>query len=291
MRPSPNPPLQPLSPEDRLFLRNAAEYLERPSFLIRVANVIGRPAEALFDKLPRRAQAVVGDATSRALHNALEWAVLSLPQGALEFKEHGSLRSWLNRHAHTALAASTGAIGGFFGLTGIAFEVPATTTVMLRSIARIAADSGADLSDPLTRLQCLSVFSFGSPSLEKMESAYWTGRLSVAMTVQDAARFVAQHGAREVSEALAKDSAPVLVRLINVIAGRFQVVVTQKLAAQAVPIAGAASGALINAAFTDHFNAVARFHFGIVRLERLHGHDVVQAAYQEARLNRMPAAE
>ena len=71
---------------------------------------------------------------------------------------------------------------------------------------------------------------------------------------------------------------------VRQVASRFQVVVSQKIAAQAVPIAGAATGALINAAFTDHFNAVARYHFGIVRLEQQHGKEVVQAAYQQVRL-------
>jgi hypothetical protein len=32
----------------------------------------------------------------------------------------------------------------------------------------------------------------------------------------------------------------------------------------------------------DHFNRVARFHFGIRSLERKHGIDVVQAAYRDA---------
>ena len=39
--------------------------------------------------------------------------------------------------------------------------------------------------------------------------------------------------------------APVLVRLLHQIASRFQIVVTEKVAAQAVPLAGAATGALM----------------------------------------------
>jgi len=70
--------------------------------------------------------------------------------------------------------------------------------------------------------------------------------------------------------------------LINRIAAKFQIEVTEKLAAQAIPIVGAATGSLINAAFTDHFNRVAKFHFGIVRLERIHGREAVQVAYREA---------
>jgi uncharacterized protein (DUF697 family) len=279
-----------LTGPERQFLRLAAEYLERPTFLMKTATLVGKPAEAVISALPDRAQAMIAQATNQALASALDWAVRSLPDAPavagrpVSDRERGGL--WSGR-LHTALAATTGAVGGFFGLAGLALELPATTTVMLRSIARIAAQHGADLHDPLVRLQCLAVFSFGSPTLETMESAYFTGRLGLAWAVRDAATFVGQHTAREISEAVTKGTAPVLVKLVNQIAGRFQVVVTQKVAAQAVPLAGAATGALINAAFSDHFNTVARYHFGIVELERKHGQEAIRAAYLEARLARV----
>ena len=49
-----------------------------------------------------------------------------------------------------------------------------------------------------------------------------------------------------------------------------------------MPLTGAALGALVNAAFTDHFNRVARFHFGILRLEGRYGREAIEAAYREA---------
>jgi EcsC protein family len=67
----------------------------------------------------------------------------------------------------------------------------------------------------------------------------------------------------------------VLVRLIAQIASRFGVVVTQKLAAQAVPLVGALGGAAVNYAFIDHFQEVAV----VRRLERRYGKDAVRAAY------------
>ena len=279
----PTTPTNSLSADELRFLQEAADYLEHPSFLLRVANLLGKPAEALLEALPEKAQSLVNDTTSTALHSALDWAVRSLPRTRRLEAPEPKGRGRMGRHLHTAAAATTGAVGGFFGLAGLAVEVPATTTIMLRSIAEIAAETGADLSDPDVQLQCLSVFSFGSPSLEKMESAYISGRLGMAMAVKDAAAFVARHTAREVSDAVAKGTGPVIVRLINQIASRFQVVVSQKVAAQAIPVAGAAAGALINAAFTDHFNTVARYHFGIVRLEKMYGKEVVQAAYQASR--------
>ncbi len=177
------------------------------------------------------------------------------------------------------LAATTGAVGGLFGLPGLSVEIPATTTVMLRSIAATAARAGADLDDPATRLQCLAVLSLGAPAANEMESAYFTARLGMALAVRESTQFVTRHTAREVAEAVAHGTAPALVRLLSQIAGRFEIVLSEKLAAQMVPLAGAVTGAVINAAFTDHFNHVAHYHFGILRLEKLHGNSAVQTAY------------
>jgi hypothetical protein len=54
------------------------------------------------------------------------------------------------------------------------------------------------------------------------------------------------------------------------------VVVTQKLAAQAVPVIGALGGAAVNYAFIDHFQEVARAHFVVRKLERRYGKDIVR---------------
>jgi len=63
------------------------------------------------------------------------------------------------------------------------------------------------------------------------------------------------------------------------IASRFGVIVSQKLAAQAVTVVGAFGGAAINLAFTEHFQDVARGHFTVRRLERVYGAELVQAEY------------
>jgi hypothetical protein len=174
-----------------------------------------------------------------------------------------------------ALTALTGTAGGMFGFPGAAVEIPITATLIMRSIAEIARQNGANLDDPETLMQCLAVFGYGSPKLEAMESAFLSWRVAMAKAISEAATHIAAHGA-------ASRGAPALVQLLNKIAARFQIAISDKLAAEAVPVAGAVTGSLINAAFTDHFNRVARFHFGVLRLERLHGTDVVQAAYAAA---------
>ena len=56
-----------------------------------------------------------------------------------------------------------------------------------------------------------------------------------------------------------------------------------KLAAQAVPVLGAVGGAAVNTAFMDHFQAIARGHFTVRRLERRYGKAVVREAYEAER--------
>jgi hypothetical protein len=120
----------------------------------------------------------------------------------------------------------------------------------MRHIAIIAQEEGEDLSTEDGRQACLQVFAFGGPAPEPdapddAELGYWSARLIM-------------------------QGRP-LAMLITEVAGRYGVRVSEKFAAQAVPFLGAASGALINRAFLDHYRNLARVHFTIRRLERLHG--------------------
>jgi hypothetical protein len=115
-----------------------------------------------------------------------------------------------------------------------------------------------------------------------MDASYLALRAGLADWVHRGAAFVASRSAAQVQEAIAKGSAPALVQLVGRIAARFEVVVSDKLIAQGVPLAGAVGGAAVTAAFADWFNTVARHHFGLRRLEREHGRGVVETAYRRA---------
>jgi len=95
----------------------------------------------------------------------------------------------------------------------------------------------------------------------------------LAKTVAEAARFVAERS-------IVDKGAPVLVRFIAHVASRFGVMVTQKVAAQALPVVGALGGAAVNYAFIEHFQQMARGHFTVRRLERKYGEQAVRAEYQ-----------
>ena len=89
----------------------------------------------------------------------------------------------------------------------------------------------------------------------------------------EAARFIAERG-------IIEEGGPLLVRFIAQVASRFGVVVTQKVAAQALPVVGALGGAAVNYAFIEHFQEVARGHFTVRRLERVYGKNFVRTEYE-----------
>ena len=95
----------------------------------------------------------------------------------------------------------------------------------------------------------------------------------LAKSVSQAARFVIERGAIE-------EGAAALVRFIAQVASRFGLVVTQKVAAQAIPLLGGLGGAAVNYAFIEHFQEVARAHFTVRRLERIYGSEIVRREYE-----------
>jgi EcsC protein family len=249
--------------EDFNALRAAAATLEHPGLAARLGDIAGKPIELAGRALPDVASKAVAAATTQALHVALVAALRTMekePKAA-------------SRLLHKTLAAASGAVGGGFGLAALPVELPISTIIMLRSIGDIARSEGEDLTNPESALARLQVFALGTPDgkANAAESGYFAACGLLAKSVAEAARFIAERG-------VLAEGAPVLVRFIAQIASRFGVVVTQKLAAQAVPVIGALGGAAVNYAFIEHFQEVARAHFVVRRLERRYGKDAVRAS-------------
>jgi hypothetical protein len=177
---------------------------------------------------------------------------------------------------HKLAVGTTGAAGGAFGLPALAIELPISTTIMLRSIADIARSEGENLRTADARLECVQVLALGGRSKndDGTETGYFAVRAAMAKAVSEAAAHLAGKG-------VSQKGAPAIVRLIALIASRFSVVVSEKAAAQAVPVVGAFGGAMINALFMDHFQDMGKGHFIVRRLERLHGHEEVKRVYLE----------
>ena len=217
--------------------------------------------------LPAGAQGQIGVAVNKALEQCLRVALMDetrLPHHAR------------SKRLHTWTTAATGALGGFFGLPGLVVELPVTTTIMLHSIAEIARAHGEDLSQPEGALSCLQVLALGAHDQPDgvAESAYYATRAALAQVTREAASYVAEKG-------LAKEGAPALVAFLARIAARFGVEVSEKAAAQLVPIAGAAGGLALNVMFMNHFQRVAEGHFSIRRLERTYSPQLVRSTYDQ----------
>lgn len=255
-----------LTPQDFLDLRRAQEHLEQPSFAVRLTNVMGTPIEMGLKLLPRMWWRVLHEAVERAIGQALKVAA-----GSLRGKQ-GKASNTL----HKAMGMAAGAVGGFFGGPALVAELPVTTTLMLRTIADIARSEGEDLASLEARLACLEVFALGGRSNQDdaADIGYYGLRLALAAPLAGTGNYIAQNGLRGGA------GAPLLVDLIVCLSERFGVVVSQKAAAELVPVVGAFGGAFVNSLFMQHFQDMARAHFTVRRLERKYCPELIQAEYQ-----------
>jgi hypothetical protein len=274
-----------LPPAALAELREAKEILEHQGLAERLTDLIGAPIQASLKLLPDAAERLIYGAVEKSLEKGLELAVTSLGS-------HDNIAgqpfqiSKARLMSHKVLAGISGAAGGALGGLSVAAELPLSTLLILRSVADIARSQGEDLTQLEARLACLEVLALDPGSRTKRnegekkladnddaELGYLAVRIAMGKQISDAAKYVAQHG-------LADRAAPPLVQLLAMIGKRFGLVVSEKLAAQAIPVIGAVGGALINTYFIGHFQDIARAHFTIRRLEREFGATAVREAYR-----------
>lgn len=254
-----------MTEQDLDDLQYAKMLLDNPGLAAKITSALGAPIEKGFDLLPKGWHDLVEKSTRKALDISIHSAILTM---------NTRLKRESANRLHKLMVAGIGAAGGFWGLPALTVELPISTTVMLRSIADIARSEGHNLEEPEVKMSCIEVFAFGGPQKadDGVETGYFAVRTALAKAVNDAARHIASKG-------LAKESAPALVKLITQVAGRFGVQVTEKIAAQSIPLLGAAGGAVVNTLFIDHFQAMARGHFIILRLEKTYGEAPVRELY------------
>lgn len=157
-----------------------------------------------------------------------------------------------------AAALATGAAGGAGGIATSVAELPFTVTVLLHAIRREAEKAGFDPDDPWIKAEALRTFGSGSPAAA--DDGIDTTFLSARMTL----------------------TGPALQKLIATVAPRLAAALGQKLAAQAVPVLGAVSGAALNAAFLRYYREAAAVRFALLRLAERHGAGPVAEAFAAA---------
>jgi hypothetical protein len=280
-----SPSMAPITRREQFFIEQAAAYLENPSYLMKAADVLGKPAELLFKGLDAVSPVSVTELIDLLLKGVMKGASATVPKDVLDidfWTAHD--RSVRGGRWHAATTAVTGGVGGIVGLPALAVELPITTGVMFRSIANTARNFGRDLSDPEAFLDCIAVFSYGGGGSadDAMDSAYLSIRAAMATEMRLASQFLAKHTGESFAQQVAKGNCPAMLAFMSRVAAQFNIALTPKLAAFLVPGISIASGALVNTAFTQHFNRVATYHFGLQRLAGMHGADEVYGAYRLA---------
>ncbi len=250
-----NPPAPLGEAEAETITALARRQARAGGLLMRAVNMLGTSVEDGMRMLPKAVRTQIDQAAERALLRSYDLAART--RGG-----EGQLATWTARfagdRAHKLLAAVSGAFGGVGGLPTSLAELPIATTVIFRAVQGVALAHGEDPTSEETRLECLRVFGSGgtSPTDDGINSSFLGARLSL--------------------------SGVAINRLVARVAPRFGAVISQKIAAQAVPILGAAAGAGTNWAFIDYYVEMAHVHFGLRRLARAHGEEPVLEAFHKA---------
>ncbi|GBQ22379.1 hypothetical protein AA0472_0752 [Acetobacter estunensis NRIC 0472] len=242
-----------------LELERALEQVETGrGVLVRMADLmggaVGHAARLGLQGLgmtPRIQEKLKGIAET-AISRAFDVALLGMSGPAANLRAPEDIptdgKSVRDRALQAAVAVS-GVVGGFTGVAGLAPDIGFTTLTIMREIARIAREEGEDLSDPEARRACLEVFALRAfPNIgegRESELGYFSARTVLR-------------------------GRPV-VMLISEVASHYGLALGHKVSLQLMPVAGALCGASLNAAFLAHYQALARAHFTIRRLERQHG--------------------
>ena len=198
---------------------------------ISVLNLIGGSAENLLDRLPDAVRRNLERATLVALRQAMRAAHSSRSVVPDQ-------KGWLNQ----AVTSALGAAGGAGGLPTALAELPVTTTLLLRCIQGVAVEHGFDASAENVQFDCVQVFAAAGPLSgdEGTDLGFLSARLALSGKAMQA--------------------------VLSTVAPKLAVVLGQKLAAQAVPILGAAAGAATNYAYTSYYQDMAHVHFRLRRL-------------------------
>ncbi len=188
----------------------------------------------------------------------MERAIVAVLTQAHSLAGHSERGPQLGRTVVMAAAMTTGAAGGAGGLASSLVELPITITVFLHAIRAEARSAGFDPGSDGIRAACLEVFSDASPLRQDdgMNTAFLSARLAL--------------------------TGPAVHKIIATVAPRLALVLGQKLAAQTVPILGAATGAAINAAYLSYYREIARIRFALMRLAQSHGGEAVAKAFESA---------
>ena len=209
----------------------AARYRAASGTGIQILTALGGQAENLLERLPTAVRSELTGATEKALTLAMRAADQSR-QAVPDQK------SWVD----TALTSVLGAAGGLGGLPTALAELPVTTTLLLRTIQGVAAETGFDPGSENVKFDCIRVFANAGPLAHDDGADF--GFVSLRLTLTGGA----------------------MQKLVAAVAPKLAAALGQKLAAQTIPVLGAIAGATINYQYSKYYREMAGVHFGLRRL-------------------------
>ena len=267
--------LDKISLEDLALIKKSKKNLDEVSFLMRALNSIGTPIDSGLELLPEKYQGKISSTIQKALQLSVKANLKTLDKEK-QFTPSSNI-------TYKVVTGLSGATGGFFGVAGFTADLLLSTKFMMRSIMDIARSQGEDIHDINTQLSCLQVFALGgnSDQDDELDTSYYATRAALHTTMNQTSAYIAENGTKKIIESLASQTAAPIAKLINQVAARFSVQVTEKFAAQAIPVIGAAAGASINILFITHFQKIATAHFTLRRLERKYSKYLIQQTYQQ----------
>jgi len=161
----------------------------------------------------------------------------------------------------------------------IAADIAASMTLLSRHASQVAACYGFSPADPKNLPHVIASMV---PWSHGPEDAFFSAKSGVLAEVWAAQAFLAAQATAAAPELLARGQAPLLVRLIQNVATRLEISLTQKEFAMLVPLAGAGLNGAVNVAFQQAGHLCMKDYFRRVLLAEKYGGEEVRLAIVQA---------
>ncbi len=267
-----------MTQEDLNILTLSKSKMEDVGIIMKGLNFVGGSIEGIIKKIPAKQQAWLAKTINKVL--------MTVIKANLKTMSKGKANAAPLKKTYKAMVTASGIGFGFFGELGFAADLGIFTNLLMRSVLDIARSNGEDINAIETQLACLEVFALGGNTKDDdgLETSYYATRLALSAAVKEASAYIAANGTTKIVENVLISSNPI-AKLVSSIASRYGVQVTEKFAAELVPVVGAVGGGTINLIFMNHFQNMATAHFAIRNLERKYGEDVIREKYNEIEIN------
>ena len=231
-----------------------------PSMLPRVVRSVAAPIGTLTDRL------IPASAVEAAIRSA-DWVASSSIRSTAISHEFADIEACDAAAADVRLwaigyAATSGGAAGAFGAAGLAFDIPATVTLALRTARLTGLCYGFGGNGEQERVHIIDILQLaGANSAEERDATLQRLAESRAQFDRDEWQKIAAMTGRATGSVVA----------IQRLATTLGVNLSSRKMAQVVPIVGAVIGAGVNAAFQRDVASAARFAFRARWLEMNEG--------------------